>query len=411
MSNKYTDAFNGWWFSKTAEQRQVFIRNTIIGIVFVGFVVGSVYLDHRTEDKSPEKKLPKKTEIVAIDSSEKLLDKDILSQVQEAVKNETDKATSQLKDSLAALKPLGEQPATPMKSEVDINNSAGRTTLDIASRFPAPPTEQANANDEYSYRDTQGDNQAPEATTPVEEWRTLGGIASEQVSGEDYKKLIVNNTPAPSSKKVTLPVGFMKARLLVGINARSGEFGMNNPQQLVFLVQAPAQLPNKFKMNLAGCFAVTNASGDLSSGRIEALPVSMNCLTRDGKYIAEADKLTGFVQDRDGKRGLDARVVSRARQLLMSSLFARMIESFSTLNVSQGFVTSTSALGSTSSLKQDKLMGTAAAQGVSDAGSDLAKYLLELAKDTHPVMEQGPGKEVLLWLAKTTELEIKELKK
>lgn len=410
MSNKYSDAFNGWWFSKSAEQRQVFIRNTIIGIVFIGFVVGSVYLDHRTEDKSPQKDLPKKTEIVAIDSPETLLDKDILSRVQEVVKSETDKATSEWKDSVASLKPLGDQPATPMKSEVDLNNSMGRTTLDIAPRFPAPPAEQANADDEYSYRDTQGDNQAPAAPTPVEEWQTLGGVASEQVSGDDYKKLIVSE-PAPSSKKVTLPVGFMKARLLVGINARSGEFGMNNPQQLVFLVQAPAQLPNKFKMNLAGCFAVTNASGDLSSGRIEALPVSMNCLTRDGKYIAEADKLTGFVQDRDGKRGLDARVVSRARQLLMSSLFARMIESFSTLNVSQGFVTSTSALGSTSSLKQDKLMGTAAAQGISDAGSDLAKYLLELAKDTHPVMEQGPGKEVLLWLAKTTELEIKELKK
>nr|WP_258057487.1 hypothetical protein [Aeromonas caviae] len=42
--------------------------------------------------------------------------------------------------------------------------------------------------------------------------------------------------------------------------------------------------------------------------------------------------------------------------------------------------------------------------------SELGTYLLDLAKQTSPVLETGPGKEVTLFVQETAELEIKEVR-
>lgn len=73
-------------------------------------------------------------------------------------------------------------------------------------------------------------------------------------------------------------------------------------------------------------------------------------------------------------------------------------------------VTSSSPLGTVQTVDSNKLAQTALAKGAEGSASDLSQYLLNLAKQTHPVMEHGAGKSVLLWLAETTELEIKEMK-
>jgi len=205
----------------------------------------------------------------------------------------------------------------------------------------------------------------------------------------------------------------MKARLLVGVNALTGEFGSENPQTIMFRVQTPAQLPNYIKMNLAGCFAVANVNGNLSAERIITLPVSMNCITNDvgsgKKYVVEGP-IKGFVSDKDGKRDMSARVVSRAGTLLAGAVFAKSIEGFGNFVSTQGATQNVSPLGSVNTFKTDQLAKSGAATGVGDGLTEVSKYLLKLVEQTAPTMETGAGKDVNLFIQETAELEIKEVR-
>lgn len=214
-----------------------------------------------------------------------------------------------------------------------------------------------------------------------------------------------------SAKKneIQLPVGFMKAKLLVGVNALTGQYGSDNPQTLMFRVQAPAQLPNFIKMNLRGCFVIANASGNLSSERIIVLPVSMHCMTMDGGYIVEGD-VTGFVSDRDGKRDMSARVVSRAGRLLAGTVLAKSVEAFANVIGNQSIQQNVSPLGSINTIKPDEASKNAAATGVAGGFTEVSKYLLNLAQQTSPALETGPGKDVTLFVQKTASLEIKQVR-
>ena len=209
--------------------------------------------------------------------------------------------------------------------------------------------------------------------------------------------------------QIQLPVGFMKAKLLVGVNALTGEFGSENPQTLMFRVQAPAQLPNFIKMNLRGCFAIANANGNLSSERIIVLPVSMNCMTMDGRYIVEG-QVKGFVSDRDGKRDMSARVVSRAGRLLAGTVLAKSVEAFANVIGNQSIQQNVSPLGSVNTINPDEAVKNGAATGVAGGFTEVSKYLLNLAQQTSPALETGPGKDVMLFIQETAELTIKEVR-
>src|SRR3546814_8797560 len=53
-------------------------------------------------------------------------------------------------------------------------------------------------------------------------------------------------------RTIYLPPGFMKARLLTGIDALASRDATSNPEPIIARVQAPAVLPNEVKANLAG---------------------------------------------------------------------------------------------------------------------------------------------------------------
>ncbi|WP_233981863.1 TraB/VirB10 family protein [Pectobacterium versatile] len=209
--------------------------------------------------------------------------------------------------------------------------------------------------------------------------------------------------------QIQLPPGFTNAFLLVGINALTGDLGAENPQTLMFRVQAPVQLPNFIKMNLAGCFTVANATGNLSMERIIVKPISIHCITRDKRYLVEG-QVKGFVSDADGKRDMSARVVSRAGRLLASAVLAKGLEGLANVASSQGVTQNVSALGSVNTIKSDELARTATLSGIGGGLNEAGKYLLDLAKQTGPSLETGSGKNVTLFIQETATLTIKELR-
>lgn len=394
-----------WWYLKDSKTRTAYTKYASVALIISGLLW--MYYGSKGAEQAPVESQATDTNTVELPPKDSL-DADIRENVAtqiEASKAETKRMIAEALRGIEASPPNG-FPGTPVST-------------------PAPDSKASEPaqNEEADLGQTNGEAQPfsypdPPASTPVDGGQAPGeqGPRFSYIGGISNDGLPSNNdgiVEGPAGKKskslIQLPVGFMRARLLVGVNALVGEFAQENPQTLMFRVQAPAQLPNSIKMNLRGCFTIANVHGNLSAERIFVLPVSMHCMTMDGKTIVEG-QIKGFVSDKDGKRDMAAHVVSRAGSLLASAVFAKTVEGFANVAAQDGYETNTSALGSVQTLKSDEMAKTAVTKGVSGGVSELGSYLLDLAKQTSPVLETGPGKEVTLFVQETAELEIKEVR-
>lgn len=363
------------------------------------------------QDKKKPVEAPKQTDVTTA-KTESYVQDDIVSTLGTKIDNVQNNIDGKVKDAVAEAMKNGQFSLTPPPAATESvkdekadqtsangnpqNQGQGQSGADYpgVNSYPQP----------VSYGDSSSGSAKSEGQQPETLW--LGDINE----GNDDIGL-QNKSEEASAKKneIQLPVGFMKAKLLVGVNALTGQYGSDNPQTLMFRVQAPAQLPNFIKMNLRGCFVITNVSGNLSSERIVVLPVSLHCMTMDGAYIVEGD-VQGFVSDRDGKRDMSARVVSRAGPLLASTVFAKSIEGFSNVLGSRSVQQNVSPLGSVNTIKPGEATQNAAATGLAGGANEVSKYLLNLAQQTSPALETGPGKDVTLFIQKTATLEIKQVR-
>ena len=254
----------------------------------------------------------------------------------------------------------------------------------LASAPPAPPA-------------------APPAppAPPVE--KTVGAIGA-------ATSPIASTDAAGGAKKKTrtiyLPPGFMKARLLTGIDALASRDATNNPEPLIARVQAPAVLPNDVKANLSGCFVIGNATGSLAKERVEVQLVSLSCVDFDERSVVD-QPIKGFFVAADGKKGLSGKVVTRAGAALARSFIAGTITGVAqTVENTVGDV-STSALGSVRTLDAGHAAKAGIAGGLSRSSDKLTDFYLDLARQAGPIVEVGAAKDVVVVIQEGVSLEIK----
>jgi len=207
-------------------------------------------------------------------------------------------------------------------------------------------------------------------------------------------------------RTIYLPPGFMKARLLTGIDALASRDATSNPEPIIARVQAPAVLPNEVKANLAGCFVIGNATGSLAKERVEVQLVSLSCVDFDEHAVVD-QAIKGFFVDGDGKKGLSGKVVTRAGATLARSFIAGTIAGISqTVEGSFGSL-STSALGSVRSLDAGDAVKSGVAGGLARSSDKLTDFYLDLARQAGPVVEVGAAKDVVVVIQEGLALEIK----
>ncbi|EDJ8543592.1 conjugal transfer protein TraB [Salmonella enterica] len=412
VDNKFPliEKARAWFHRQPSAQQKNIKKYGTIG-TFVIIALGIYYLTGQDKKKPVEP--PKQTDVAEAKTSSYVQD-DIVSTLGGQIKDLKSGIDTQVKDAVADAMAKGQFSLTPPPAAAETNTPAGNlpATQNADAQAPNP----GNASDgtgmlsyptpaAYTDPSSQGGKQdSGNGEEPSVMW--VGGISD---GNGDIGMAAPQEDNSAKKNEIQLPVGFMKAKLLVGVNALTGQYGSDNPQTVMFRVQAPAQLPNFIKMNLRGCFVIANAAGNLSSERIIVLPVSMHCMTMDGGYIVEGD-VTGFVSDRDGKRDMSARVVSRAGRLLASTVFAKSIEGFANVIGNQSIQQNVSPLGSINTIKPDEASKNAAATGVAGGFTEVSKYLLNLVQQTSPALETGPGKDVTLFIQKTASLEIKQVR-
>jgi len=215
---------------------------------------------------------------------------------------------------------------------------------------------------------------------------------------------------SPDSKKkirtIYLPPGFMKARLLTGVDALASHDATSNPEPIIARVQAPAVLPNDVKANLSGCFVIGNATGSLAKERVEVQLVTLSCVDFDEHSVVD-QSVKGFFVDTDGKKGLSGKVVTRAGAALARTFIAGTISGIAQTVENTFGETSTSALGTVKTLDAGDAAKSGIAGGLSKSSDKLTDFYLDLARQAGPIVEVGAAKDVVVVIQEGVTLEIK----
>jgi|APAra7269096936_1048531.scaffolds.fasta_scaffold04074_2 conjugal transfer pilus assembly protein TraB len=276
--------------------------------------------------------------------------------------------------------------------------------VDIPDYPPAPPEAQAEMGKIPPPPAIPGGAAGAPPAPPSE--RQIGGIGTATTALVPEGGAAGAARSKKPNRTIYLPPGFMKARLLTGIDALASRDATTNPEPIIARVQAPAVLPNEVKANLSGCFVIGNATGSLAKERVEVQLVSLSCVDFDEHAVVD-QPIKGFFVDADGKKGLSGRVVTRAGATLARSFIAGTIAGISQSVESSFGNLSTSALGSVRTLDAGDAVKTGIAGGLSKSSDKLTDFYLDLARQAGPVVEVGAAKDVVVVIQEGLALEIK----
>jgi conjugal transfer pilus assembly protein TraB len=311
---------------------------------------------------------------------------------------------------------LGDRISAIEEGKISPVDPAGRDGVDAGDLPPAfpgaeipayPPTGGQSAQSGPEQSDIPPPPTAPAAPPAPPQEKVVGSIGS-ATSASPITATDGTGAAAPKKKARTiyLPPGFMKARLLTGIDALASRDATSNPEPLIARVQAPAVLPNDVKANLAGCFVVGNATGSLAKERVEVQLVSLSCVDFDERSVVD-QPIKGFFVDTDGKKGLSGKVVTRAGAALARSFISGTISGFSQSVESSFGDVSTSALGNVRTLDAGEAAKSGIAGGLGKSSEKLTDFYLDLARQAGPIVEVGAAKDVVVVIQEGVSLEIK----
>ncbi|MBF2735043.1 MAG: TraB/VirB10 family protein [Betaproteobacteria bacterium AqS2] len=212
---------------------------------------------------------------------------------------------------------------------------------------------------------------------------------------------------APATGDGYIPGGsFMRAVILGGIDAPTGQVSRDNPHPVLLRIADHARLPNLARRDLRECLVLAAGYGDIASERALLRTERMSCQRPDRSFFDAP--IRGFVVGEDGRAGLRGRLVTKQGQVLQRSLLAGIGEGFST--VFQNRYVRSSNLGDPSATVDIDVRDYASASiasGASTALGRLADYYLRLADRVHPIIEIGAGRTVDIVLQEGVDLDAK----
>ncbi len=207
--------------------------------------------------------------------------------------------------------------------------------------------------------------------------------------------------------KIYLPPSFMEATLLSGMYAPTSEGGKGSPMPALIRIKNLAILPNSVKGDLKGCFIIAEAVGNLADERAHVRLNTLSCLSKGGQSVID-QKIKGYAVDEDGFVGLRGNVVSKMGAAIARSLLAGFVVGFGDAMNQSTVTTTTSGLGVTQSFDTSQATTAGVGKGLSQAGHDLQKMLLDLGKQAYPVVEIGTGRKLTVVISEGVDLEVKE---
>jgi len=387
--------FKEWWGNQPSDKRVSYKKfSTIALMIFVAWL--AYVLKSSSKDESDSSVVHDEIEVI---NSDKIFEEDFREEARKK-EEEVDEVLKEQEKEITALREL----LQAMK-ESDVEKSRP-DTAPVAADKEAPSWPQAPGNVPYIRNSNDQLQQSdPVSSIPAEPVIT-GGIR--RIKGVEKKD--DSEKKKGGSNRFYLAPGFMKARLLEGVEVSATQNAEENPPALLFRVQKPAVLPNNVKANLKGCFVIANAYGKLNKERIDFRTVSLHCISHKDKTLIDTE-IRGHVDDSDGKLGLAARVVTRVGanigRAFASGVISGLGEGYSK-SISHGI----NAVGGTivtEPLSDEQIVKTGIGSGLSRGARILEEYYLEIIRQTSPTLESGSGRDVTIVLTEGIWLELKDI--
>ena len=186
-----------------------------------------------------------------------------------------------------------------------------------------------------------------------------------------------------------VPTGtFVTALVTGGADANAGVMGQGDTTPIVFQTMNQGVLPNGKPSKLKDCTVTGAVYGEISSSRGIVRTNRLSCILENDEILDVPVKGTAFNFGRNGIRGTT--ILKNGKVVQMAGI-SGILTGLGEAGKGASQTTSTSALGTTSSVSGEdfglNLLGNATAS----VGAKLADYYIGLAEMYHPIVEINPG--------------------
>jgi conjugal transfer pilus assembly protein TraB len=203
--------------------------------------------------------------------------------------------------------------------------------------------------------------------------------------------------------KAWIPAGsFVRAVLLTGLDAPTGQRSQADPHPVLLRVTDNATLPNFFRGKVKSCFVIGSGYGDLASERAKIRTETLSCIGPDG--LAIEIPLKGWVIGEDGSTGVRGTLVTKQGAAIRNALIAGVLGGLGNAMQSSGTTVTTAGGTAGTSVNPDAIFKVGVGQGVSRSADRLANYYISLADQMLPVIEVGAGRSVEIALSQGVNL-------
>ncbi len=318
------------------------------------------------------------------------------------LKDEPPKDGPSLTDAIPELTPQTAVFDAPVRKGADLPPPP--PVMPIAPVPPAPPVPVAEANPGPAAQ------VAPAAAG-------IRVLAEDGEVSDDKKEAKLNNHGAAAAKKTSkapdsafVPAGSMFAGVLLsGLDAPTSAVSQKNPTPVVVRVKREAVLPNYASIDVRECFVMAAGYGQLSTERALMRAETLSCVRADGQVIET--NLDAYIVGTDGKVGIPGRLVSKQGQMIAQTLIAGTLGGIGqALNRSRVPSLNLDPIAGQSLYEQESMSSIAqsgVSGGVGSATNMIAKFYLDMAKETFPVVEVPAGEVVTVIVTRGSSLPMK----
>lgn len=184
--------------------------------------------------------------------------------------------------------------------------------------------------------------------------------------------------------------------LINGVDApTSGGQQSKMPMPVLIRLKQEALMPNNYTLDIRECVVIGTSIGDLATSRAFIRAEAISCITEDNEAIEVP--LMAYAVGRDGKNGIDGKLVSKSGNLMGNAMTAGFLSGLSDAASPQAVNVVNTSPGEKSLFQSTNWasMGQSAAlNGASTSFDMIAKYYLEMVDASWPVVEVLGGREV-----------------
>lgn len=198
---------------------------------------------------------------------------------------------------------------------------------------------------------------------------------------------------------------FVKGTLIIALSANTGGNADTTPTPFMVRLTNLAQLPNEFRANLRSCMVAGSGYGDLSTERIKMRLTKMSCVLKNGQAIDI--QVDGYVAGEDSKPGMRGMVVTHSGTVAAKATLAGFVQGIGQIGQAMGQTQTITPLGGvTTTISPSQALIAGAGSGISQAGSNLSTYYMNMLQQISPSIEVSAGRHVTVVFTSGVELKL-----